>query len=436
MAVTFSPASSRTTPLLRHTGRTALLLGSFLLGGLLMLGALFAVGLVSVPGHSKADRGSADEQNSTEEKDLLKLPQAKWKAAGIEIRPAVKAALIETAWRTGKVTFNERRVAHISPLVEGIVRDVRTRLGQDVKAGDVLVVIDSKELGQAKLELVKARLARGSAQAQFDWTQTVNKNTEDMLRDMANDLSVSAIEGRFRGRAIGDWREKLVSAYARRLQKKAQYDSLQQVASSGAASATSLRSAKADYESAEATYQALSEELNFQNRQVLRAMDQKLREAQTQLSVSSTTLMMMGYPRHEVEALDPVAEGAQIAHYPIRAPFDGTVLTLAATLAERVSPQAAVLQLGDLSSVWVQADIPEADVPIVHDLKGKKVAFKGLGLPAGVSAEVFHIGDLVDKTTRTVPLLASADNAQRLLRPGMLWDPLESTCRHASLSIL
>jgi membrane fusion protein, heavy metal efflux system len=418
MAATLTSMSQRTWSL----GKPPLLLGAFLLGVLTTFAIVWATGWSMRHASTPALPIAAHTPKETEDAGLVKLPLSKWKAAGLKIEPVVQAPLTESVWRTGKVALDEQRVAHLSPLVEGIVRAVHTRIGQDVKAGDLLVVLDSKELGQAKLELAKARLANASAKAQYEWTLTVNKNTAELLRDMAGSPSVAAIEARFRGRPIGDWREKLITAYSRRLQKKGHLDAQLRIQGEGAASPATVRLATADLEAAEASYQGLREEIFFQNQQQLRAADQKLREAQTQVSVSATQLLMMGYRRDEVEAMDPVAEGAQISHYPIRAPFSGTILALQATLAERVSPLNPVLQLGDLSQVWVQADIPEADLPIVRGLKGKKVAFKGLGLPGVLSAQVFHVGDQVDKATRTVPLLGIAGNRERLLRAGMFVD--------------
>lgn len=44
---------------------------------------------------------------------------------------------------------------HIFPLVEGRVDEVRIHFGDRVKKGDLLVVVQSKEVGQAKLDFSK-----------------------------------------------------------------------------------------------------------------------------------------------------------------------------------------------------------------------------------------------------------------------------------------
>lgn len=407
-----------------HAARAGLFAGLILLGAVLTGGALALAGLVRLPdaGASQAAATGEAKTEGGEDNGVVTFEPVKWPAAGLRVEPATRGPLTETFWRPGKVMLDERRVAHLSPMVEGIVRAVRARIGQRVKAGEILVVLESKELGQAKLALVKARLALTAASADHDWVKTTAGNTAELLGAMVDGGPVAPIEARFRGRAIGDWRQQLVTAYARRIQTKAALANIEQIAGQGAVSQVSLRSSRTEYETAEAVYQALREELHFRTRQQLRIAEQKLREARTQVSVVETTLVMFGLAKDEVEKLDPVGEKATIAHYAIRAPFDGAVLALHTTLAERAGPQAPVAEFGDLTQLWMRADLAEHDLPATHGLPGQSVTFKGPGLPGPRSAEVFHVGDVVDKQTRTVPLFAMADNADGRLKPGMYVD--------------
>jgi membrane fusion protein, heavy metal efflux system len=396
------------------------------LGGTLVCVVLYLTGMLGAAA-SKGGQQPSGEQSSAEAPDKVEFAESKWKAAGLRIQPAKLAPLTEVISRPGKVALNQRKVANLSPMGEGIVREVRVRPGQDVKAGDVLVVLDSKELGQVKLDLVKARLGLSVAKAQHTWVKETSKNATELLRAMGKGASIAEIEKQFAGRAIGDWRQQLVTAYSRNSRTKMHLDAVEKLDKQGAIPAVTLRTAQGDHETAAATYLALREEIHFQNQQQLRTADQKLREAEGQVHVAETYLLMVGYGRAEVSALDPIAEGAKIAQYPIRAPFDGTVLAVPSSLAERASPQAAVLRMCDLSWLWVQADLTESDLPAVRGLTGKSVTFRGPGLSEPGEAVVLRVGDIVDKTTRTIPLLAHADNAERRLKPGMF---VEVEIRH------
>ncbi len=324
--------------------------------------------------------------------------------------------------RPGRVATDHKNTAQLSPLIEGIVRNVSVRRGDQVKAGEVLMLLDSKELGQAKLELAKARLALTLATAQHQWTQTVHKNTADLLRAIAQGMAIAEMDKRFEGRAIGEWRQQLVGAYSRRNRARIDLDSQEKLAGQGAASAAALRTAQGAFETADATLQSLREDLHFQNEQQFRADEHKLRAAEGQVHLAETYLLMVGYSRPEVAAMDPVQEGPKVGHYPIRAPFDGTVLSVSAGLGERASPQTPVLQLCDLSRVRVEAEFTEADLAALRRLHGNTIAFRGPGLDEPRKAEIHYIGAIVDKTTRTIEVDALLDNPDGRLKPGMFVD--------------
>ena len=57
----------------------------------------------------------------------------------------------------GEVVINADRVAHIIPRVPGVVREVRKNLGETVKKDEIVGVLDSRELADAKAAFLAAR---------------------------------------------------------------------------------------------------------------------------------------------------------------------------------------------------------------------------------------------------------------------------------------
>ena len=55
----------------------------------------------------------------------------------------------------GKVAYGEDRYSKISSPVQGRVIEVRARLGDRVKTGEVLLVVDSQDIAQAYSEFIK-----------------------------------------------------------------------------------------------------------------------------------------------------------------------------------------------------------------------------------------------------------------------------------------
>ena len=70
-----------------------------------------------------------------------------------------RGALQDTSEYPVVIKFDPNRVAHLSPRVSGVVREVRFGVGDQVKKGLILAVLESRELGMAK-SLYLATLAR------------------------------------------------------------------------------------------------------------------------------------------------------------------------------------------------------------------------------------------------------------------------------------
>ncbi|MCC6509223.1 MAG: efflux RND transporter periplasmic adaptor subunit, partial [Pirellulaceae bacterium] len=108
------------------------------------------------------------------------------------------------------------------------------------------------------------------------------------------------------------------------------------------------------------------------------------------------------------------------SHYPIRAPFDGTVLSKDVALLEHARPDMQLLRIADLATVWVTADIYEEHMPLLSWLDGKTVLVRNEAWPDRTfKAEIFASGEIMDEASRTIALRAIADNSEHLLKPGM-----------------
>jgi len=393
------------------------LIGSALLAIGVVAGAIGSRQFTLSPNADKATHAAA-EKPSEEGGDAVTFGPDKQSAAGIESVVVTPEPLVARVWRTGRVALHDDRLAHICPPAEGIVRDVRVTLGQTVAAGEILAVIDSRELGQAKLDAYKARIGLAAERELAARTRTTMANADELLKLLVAETPLAEIEKRMADKPIGDWRQQLLGAYTRRKQLQAQLAS--QKASAGAIPESSIHKTEADADAAGAAYTALFEELKFQVKNQVRQAELKLKDAETTLDVARSKLLMLGLSAEAVESLEPIVEGATASHLLVRAPFAGTVLEKHAVRSERVGPQMQMFVIADLSSVWVQADVYEADLPLVRGLKNKPVVFRSK--VAGVAerrATVVNTGDMIDKASRSLTLTAEAANADRLLKPGM-----------------
>jgi cobalt-zinc-cadmium efflux system membrane fusion protein len=76
--------------------------------------------------------------------------------AAIELSPITEHDVEDQIYATGKISFDDERVTHVYSPVTGRVSQITAKLGQRVKKGGGLALIQSPDLGQASSDLGKA----------------------------------------------------------------------------------------------------------------------------------------------------------------------------------------------------------------------------------------------------------------------------------------
>jgi membrane fusion protein, heavy metal efflux system len=85
--------------------------------------------------------------------------------SGIEVADAAGGEVEQSLTLPGEIVLNADRVAHIVPRVAGIVRGVQKNLGDDVQAGEVMAILESRELAEAKAAYLAAQQRLSLAEA-------------------------------------------------------------------------------------------------------------------------------------------------------------------------------------------------------------------------------------------------------------------------------
>jgi membrane fusion protein, heavy metal efflux system len=84
------------------------------------------------------------------------------KAAGVQTQSAILSSVTEQLRVPGVVTYDERYVAQLSTRVPGTVWQVERHQGDTVRRGEVLIVVESEEVGRLKAEFLQALVAMES----------------------------------------------------------------------------------------------------------------------------------------------------------------------------------------------------------------------------------------------------------------------------------
>jgi len=158
----------------------------------------------------------------------------------------------------------------------------------------------------------------------------------------------------------------------------------------------------------------------YENKAVSLAELQKreaaMKTARAEVREAQNRLQLLGVPTDEINRLD--RELTIKADMPLRAPFDGRVITRNITRGEVVETEQKLFTVANLTNVWVIGNVPEKDVRFIR--KDQKVSVVLAAYPHAIfSGTITYVGDMLDSATRTMSLRVTVPNPDRLLKPEM-----------------
>ncbi|MEN8221527.1 MAG: efflux RND transporter periplasmic adaptor subunit, partial [Pseudomonadota bacterium] len=130
--------------------------------------------------HAHEDDEHEDDEHEDEEHDLDEhetkhLSKAQMQALDIEISQIKSGQLQRYLTLTGEIALNEDNLVHLVPRVEGIVLKVYKHLGDEVKKGDVMAVLESREVADAKAEYLASKEQLALAQDNYNRSSKLQK---------------------------------------------------------------------------------------------------------------------------------------------------------------------------------------------------------------------------------------------------------------------
>lgn len=147
-------------------------------------GALIAVGWLGHATHWTFGLGSHAVEHAaagsdpvapaaTDPQTIRFRSQEALERTGIELVPVENRPMVSELEVNGVVDYNERQIAQLSARVPGSIWRVEKHLGDAVKKGDVLLVIDSQEVGGLKADFLNALVAYESRLEQLSILEEV-----------------------------------------------------------------------------------------------------------------------------------------------------------------------------------------------------------------------------------------------------------------------
>ena len=408
--------------------------------------------------HDEADEedahaGHDHSAHAEEDEKGLRLTAEQRERFGIVLATAGQGSLRNEVRLPGEVVFDEDRLVHMVPRVSGIARNVSKSLGDRVAAGDVLAVIDSAELAEAKLGYFAAVTEVSCCQFELPRAQAINDNTLKMLTLLDSTPSVDQLRDALPGE-MGVYRSKLITAYAEYIVTKAAYAREKVLVDKKISSKGDFLAAENAFQKAHAEYLGMRDSVAYKVSQNLLEIGREQQLAAFEAHTAEQRLHMLGLSEAEIAALSGVpqhaptaeahvctdpncksckaateapapAEDAPLGLYAIKAPFDGVIVEKHITRGERVGEESDIFTIVDLAQVWVNLTVYTKDLALIA--KGQDVVLRSDHSGAQARGTIAMVSPFVEAATRTATARVVLDNSDGRWVPGTFVSAFIST---------
>jgi cobalt-zinc-cadmium efflux system membrane fusion protein len=322
------------------------------------------------------------EEKHKETTDEVSLTAEALKTTGIELEGVTQRPAVTLLRVTGTVEPNAQQTQSVTPLVSGRVERVNVVLGDRVRTGQTLATIASPQIAQmhGKLHEAETKL------------QLAERNLQRVQR--------------------AENRSAVLQAKARLDEADATLRRTRRLIELGVGAGKDLIAAETVYKTAKAEY-------DFQSNISLN------RELQEARAAVETDRVDVAHIRDELRALGaPIPQGEPHDHrrdtslVTVRAPVSGTVTERLANAGAGIEAGKPLFTVANLSTVWIIANVPEANVGSVRVGTPAEIRSTAVGSNA-VSGRVSYINPQLNEDTRTVQVRIELNNSGERLKSGM-----------------
>jgi len=366
------------------------------LAGTLLL-AVLVCGLTSCGEHSKPEE-AADAKAPANAPRSLKLSKEALDKIDLKIEKVDERPVAVPLHLTGRIEPDVHKDVNVSTRIAGRITAIGVTPGQRVPKGFVLAELDSSEVSDLESDLLESRSKLKIAELQQERERQIY---EELLRRPTALIRARALfnEAKVQQELFETEFKRVKDLHAEKI--VAAKDFMQAQAK--------LASAKTQFEEAQANYKR--EEHLYQNRAMLKR-DYQLAQAEADRirNHCNTLTQRLEFLGVDKEALDNVEHKGKISGtINIHAPIGGIVSFRDVSIGQVVQPSSVMFTVSDMSTVLIQADLPEIDIPKVK--LGDSVKVKIPSYPDEVFEGIIdYMGVGVHAETRTVSVRARLSN--------------------------
>jgi cobalt-zinc-cadmium efflux system membrane fusion protein len=307
----------------------------------------------------------------------------------------------------GTIEPDFNKEVDVTSHLSGRVQKVLVKPGDNVKVGQALTVVESRDVSELEAEVVEAQLKLTGAKN--------HEHREKIIYDEAIERPKSLIEARTAFKDATARRDFAESEYKR---TESLFKEKILAAKDFSAAKAELAHAQANHELASASFQR--EQHMFENKALLKS---DLQAAKGEVHRSSQHLDTLKQ-RLEFLGMTPagvrrtIESGKLSGELTIFATVGGIITHMEIAEGEVVAPDKPMFTITDLSVVLVRADLPETHLSRVQIGTGVKITVAGY--PDRVfSGKVSFISERVNRDTHMVAIRVRLENPDRMLKKNM-----------------
>lgn len=330
---------------------------------------------------------AGDEAEKHNQEGAIEVSEETAQLIGIKTAQVINGEIQETIATTGKVLVAPNGQAMVGTKVDGRAVRVLAEPGQQVRAGQSLVVIDSPQIADLRGQLIEARARLRLAEQKR--TRTAKSENRAAVIQSKNRLDLAE--------ATLARKKKLVEL--------------------GAAAVREVAEAETQYKNAKAEYEYQSSIQSTREQQ----------EAASELEQNQAIVMRL---TQSLAALGASAsgEGGVLA---LSSPIAGTVVDRQVSVGQAVNQGSELLTVMNLANVIIEAQLPESQASRVQ--AGGLLIARLPGDPDHpFEGKIESVGGTVDPVKRTVSVRARVSNLGTHLKHEMAVEVRVSSGSHKS----
>ncbi len=344
-----------------------------------IVGLIWIVSKRSAAG-GETETAKVEETSKTETGREVRLEPEALAAAGIVVESVTQRPAIAKLYVTGSVELNPEKTEMATPLVGGRIERVFYGVGDYVNKGAILATISSPQIAQLHGKMHEARTRYELAQRNLVRVQKAENRVAVLQAKAKLDLADSTLKRT----------KRLIEL--------------------GAGAGKDLFTAETNYKTAKADYE-------FQSNI---SLNKEIQEAKAEVETSyvdvthiEDEMRALGVPYNRNQPDDHSKNTSLVS---VRAPLSGVVTERKFNAGAGVEAAMPIFAISNLSTVYVIANVPEANVRRLSIGSLAEITSPSIGT---IDARVSYIAPALDETTRTALVRLEVPNTGGKLRAGM-----------------